>query len=174
MSTNYLVLGCPSRQIEKRVLKKRKCHSLPKKIFIIYFLLCVFAEYWNIKASVTFFNFSSSSLKAWKKGDFSMLQTAWKKGSKRLWCGIQNVEPYSGFLSTNQTIFRLCWQFDADPCLFNSPTVICLIYVDDALFVYKSLEEVDILTKKVKDLGMLFDRIWCSWLYGSPNWSRSR
>ena len=33
--------------------------------------------------------------------------------------------------------------------------MICLIYVDDALFVYKSLEEVDILTKKAKFLGML-------------------
>jgi hypothetical protein len=48
-------------------------------------------------------------------------------------------------------------QSDADPCLFISPTVICLIYVDDALFVYKSPEEVDILTKKMKDLGMLFE-----------------
>jgi hypothetical protein len=34
---------------------------------------------------------------------------------------------------------------------------ICLIYVDDALFVYKSPEEVNILTKKMKDLGMLFE-----------------
>ena len=31
------------------------------------------------------------------------------------------------------------------------------IYVDDALFVYRSPEEVDILTKKMKDLGILFE-----------------
>jgi hypothetical protein len=48
-------------------------------------------------------------------------------------------------------------QADADPCLFISPTVICLIYVDNALFVYKSPEEVDILTKRMKALGMLFN-----------------
>jgi hypothetical protein len=48
-------------------------------------------------------------------------------------------------------------QSDADPCLFISPTVICLVYVDDTLFVYKSPEEVDILTNKMKALGMLFN-----------------
>jgi hypothetical protein len=36
-------------------------------------------------------------------------------------------------------------QLDADPCLFISPTIICLIYVNDALFVYKSPEAVEIL-----------------------------
>jgi hypothetical protein len=48
-------------------------------------------------------------------------------------------------------------QSDAGPCLFISPTVICLIYVDDALFVYKSPEEVNILTTKMKEIGLLFE-----------------
>ena len=66
--------------------------------------------------------------------------------------------PRAYFIHTKNKLEELGFrQSDADPCLFISPTVICLIYVDDALFVYKSPEEVDILTKKMKALGMLFN-----------------
>jgi hypothetical protein len=66
--------------------------------------------------------------------------------------------PRAYFIHTKNKLEELGFrQADADPCLFISPTVICLIYVDDALFVYKSPEEVDILTKKMKNLGMLFN-----------------
>ena len=34
-------------------------------------------------------------------------------------------------------------QSDADPCLFISRDVICLIYVDDALIFYKDAAAVD-------------------------------
>jgi hypothetical protein len=54
--------------------------------------------------------------------------------------------PRAYFIHTKNKLEELGFrQVDADPCLFISPTVICLIYVDDALFVYKSPEEVDIL-----------------------------
>ena len=49
------------------------------------------------------------------------------------------------------------WQSDADPCLFISPTVILLCYCDDCLLLYKSPEAVDILTKQMKDDGMIFE-----------------
>jgi hypothetical protein len=66
--------------------------------------------------------------------------------------------PRAYFVHTKNKLEELGFrQSDADPCLFISPTVICLIYVDDALFVYKSPEEVDILTKRMKELGMLFN-----------------
>jgi hypothetical protein len=66
--------------------------------------------------------------------------------------------PRAYFIHTKNKLEELGFrQSDADPCLFISPTVICLIYVDDALFVYKSPQEVDILTKKMKALGMLFN-----------------
>jgi hypothetical protein len=66
--------------------------------------------------------------------------------------------PRAYFIHTKNKLEELGFrQSDADPCLFISPTVICLIYVDDALFVYKSPEEVDILTKRMKGLGMLFN-----------------
>ena len=37
----------------------------------------------------------------------------------------------------------------ADPCLFISPTVICLVYVDDALLVYRDHNAVDDLTTRM-------------------------
>ena len=48
-------------------------------------------------------------------------------------------------------------QTDSDPCLFISPTVICLIYVDDALLVYQDQGSVDDLTNRMKLAGMLFN-----------------
>jgi hypothetical protein len=76
---------------------------------------------------------------------------------KRAIYGLKDA-PRAYFIHTKNKLEELNFrQSDADPCLFISPTVICLIYVDDALFVYKSPEEVDILTKKMKALGMLFN-----------------
>jgi hypothetical protein len=45
----------------------------------------------------------------------------------------------------------------ADPCLFISPTVICLVYVDDALLVYRDHNAVDDLTTRMLQIGMLFE-----------------
>jgi hypothetical protein len=76
---------------------------------------------------------------------------------KRAIYGLKDA-PRAYFLHTKDKLEDLNFrQSDADPCLFISPTVICLIYVDDALFVYKSPEEVNILTKKMKEIGMLFE-----------------
>jgi len=48
-------------------------------------------------------------------------------------------------------------QSDSDPCLFISATVICLIYVDDALLVYKDHNAADDLTTRMLQKGMLFN-----------------
>jgi hypothetical protein len=48
-------------------------------------------------------------------------------------------------------------QSNADPCLFISSTVMCLIYVDDALLVYKDQTAVDSLTKRMEQEKMLFN-----------------
>jgi hypothetical protein len=86
---------------------------------------------------------------------FSVKGKVWKL--KRAIYGLKDA-PRAYFLHTKNKLEDLGFrQSDADPCLFISPTVICLIYVDDALFVYKSPEEVDILTKKMKAIGMLFE-----------------
>ena len=45
----------------------------------------------------------------------------------------------------------------ADPCLFISPTVICLIYVDDALLVYRAQQAVGNLAHDMKQEQMLFN-----------------
>jgi hypothetical protein len=47
-------------------------------------------------------------------------------------------------------------QSEADPCLFISSDIICLIYVDDALLFYKNKTSIDVLTNKMKQEGMLF------------------
>jgi hypothetical protein len=76
---------------------------------------------------------------------------------KRAIYGLKDA-PRAYFLHTKNKLEDLGFrQSDADPCLFISPTVICLIYVDDALFVYKSPEEVNILTTKMKEIGLLFE-----------------
>jgi hypothetical protein len=86
---------------------------------------------------------------------FQINGKVWKL--KRALYGLKDA-PRAYFLHTKGKLEELGFrQSDADPCLFISPTVICLIYVDDALFVYKSPEEVNILTRKMKDLGMLFE-----------------
>jgi hypothetical protein len=54
---------------------------------------------------------------------------------KRAIYGLKDV-PRAYVLHTKDKLEDLNFrQSDADPCLFISPTVICLIYVDDALFV---------------------------------------
>ena len=47
-------------------------------------------------------------------------------------------------------------QSDADPCLFISADVICLIYVDDALLFYKNKSAVDNLTDKMTEQQIQF------------------
>jgi hypothetical protein len=75
---------------------------------------------------------------------------------KRALCGLKDA-PRAYVVHTKNKLEELGFrQSDADPCLFISPTVICLIYGDDALFVYKSPKEVNILTKRMKQIGMLF------------------
>ena len=44
----------------------------------------------------------------------------------------------------------------ADPCVFMSAEVVCLIYVDDALLFYKSPQATESLKQKMRDDGMLF------------------
>jgi hypothetical protein len=85
---------------------------------------------------------------------FQVKGKVWKL--KRALYGLKDA-PRAYFMHIKSKLEELDFrQSDADPCLFISPTGICLIYVDDALFVYKSPEEVNILTKKMKELGMLF------------------
>ena len=44
----------------------------------------------------------------------------------------------------------------SDPCLFISPSVICLIYVDTALLVYRGQQAVDKLATDMRNKQMLF------------------
>ena len=66
--------------------------------------------------------------------------------------------PRNFFLHTkNQLITKLGFtQTDADPCLFVSDDVICLIYVDDALLFYKDKEAVEKLMKRMKEEEIQF------------------
>jgi hypothetical protein len=66
--------------------------------------------------------------------------------------------PRNYFLHMKQKLEKLGFtQSNADPCLFISTTVICLIYVDDALLVYKDQSAVDSLTKRMEQEKMLFN-----------------
>ena len=44
----------------------------------------------------------------------------------------------------------------ADPCVFMSAEVVCLIYVDNALLFYKSPQAMELLKQKMRDDGMKF------------------
>ena len=46
---------------------------------------------------------------------------------------------------------------DADPCLFISPHVICLLYVGDALYVSRTSQDLDNLTAAMAAKDMLFN-----------------
>ena len=66
--------------------------------------------------------------------------------------------PRNYFLHTKKQLEHLGFtQSASDPCLFISDTVICLIYVDDALLVYENERAVDDLTNKMKKMGILFE-----------------
>jgi hypothetical protein len=65
--------------------------------------------------------------------------------------------PQNYFLYTRDKLIKMGFvQSEADPCLFISSYIICLIYVDDALLFYKNKTSIDILTNKMKQEGMLF------------------
>ena len=65
--------------------------------------------------------------------------------------------PRNYFLYTKEKLLKMgFYQSDSDPCLFISDDIICLIYVDDALFFYKNKLAMASLTDKMKTEGMLF------------------
>jgi hypothetical protein len=66
--------------------------------------------------------------------------------------------PRNFFLHTKgQLIDKLGFtQSDADPCLFISRDVICLIYVDDALLFYKDANAVTRMTNRMTEEGIQF------------------
>ena len=49
-----------------------------------------------------------------------------------------------------------CVQSIANPCVFMSADVVCLVYVDDVLLFYKSKQAMELLKQKMRDEGMLF------------------
>ena len=66
--------------------------------------------------------------------------------------------PQAFFEFSKQKLIKLGFhQSITDPCLFISSTVVCLIYIDDAIVVYKSKDEVDTLTKKIAALDILLE-----------------
>ena len=65
--------------------------------------------------------------------------------------------PRNFFLHTKKQLISLGFTpSTADPCLFVSRDVICLIYVDDALLFYKNAEAVDRLTARMTKEDMHF------------------
>ena len=67
--------------------------------------------------------------------------------------------PRAYFVHTKNKLEELgLRQSDADPCLFILPTVILLCYCDNYLLLYKTADEVGILTRRMKEVGMLLNR----------------
>lgn len=66
--------------------------------------------------------------------------------------------PRNFFLHTkNQLTTKFGFtQSEADPCLFISPDVICLIYVDDALLFYRDPEAVERLKRRMDEEEVAF------------------
>jgi hypothetical protein len=61
------------------------------------------------------------------------------------------------FLYTRDKLIKMEFvQSEADPCLFISSDITCLIYVDDALLFYRNKTSIDLLTNKMKQEGILF------------------
>ena len=85
---------------------------------------------------------------------FSLPGKVWKL--KKSLYGLKN-SPRNFFLHTKGKLEKLGFvQSNADPCLFISKDVICLIYVDDALFFYKDAAAIDRLTQAMKKDNILF------------------
>jgi hypothetical protein len=85
---------------------------------------------------------------------FSVPNQVWKL-RKSLYGLAQSPRNY--FLYTKDKLIKMGFrQSDADPCLFISEDIICLIYVDDALLFYKDKKSIDELTNKMKQEKMLF------------------
>jgi hypothetical protein len=65
--------------------------------------------------------------------------------------------PRNYFIYTRDKLIKMGFvQSEADPCLFISGDIICLVYVDDALLFYKNKESIDTLINKMKQERMLF------------------
>jgi hypothetical protein len=65
--------------------------------------------------------------------------------------------PQNYFLYTRDKLIKMGFvQSEADPCVFISSDIICLIYVDDALLFYKDKTSIATLVSKMKQEGMLF------------------
>jgi hypothetical protein len=65
--------------------------------------------------------------------------------------------PQNYFLYTRDKLIEMGFvQSEADPCLFISGDIICLIYVDDALLFYKDKKSIEALIDKMKQHKMLF------------------
>ena len=86
-----------------------------------------------------------------------------KPGDNKVWklqraiYGLKN-SPRAFFEFSKTKLIKLGFsQSLADPCLFISPTVLCVIYVDDALFVYRSAADVDDLTSRMEKEDILFE-----------------
>ena len=85
---------------------------------------------------------------------FSTPGSVWKL--KKSIYGLKQ-SPRNYFLHMKGKLEKLGFvQSIADPCLFISPTVICLIYVDDALLVYRDQQAVDQLATEMEREDMLF------------------
>ena len=46
---------------------------------------------------------------------------------------------------------------ESDSCLFISANIICLLYVDNSIFVYRNQSHMDDLVERMNDEGMLFN-----------------
>jgi hypothetical protein len=65
--------------------------------------------------------------------------------------------PHNYFLYTRDKPIKMGFvQSKADPCLFISSDIICLIYVNDALLFYKDKSSITALVNKMKQEGILF------------------
>jgi hypothetical protein len=86
--------------------------------------------------------------------DFGIPGQVWKL-RKSLY-GLAQL-PRNCFFYTRDKLIKMVFvQSEADPCLFISSDIICLIYVDDALLFYKDKASITALVNKMKQEGMIF------------------